>query len=310
MTRRFFAVGILAAGAAGCHAHNSAASLPAGDATACVVEPVDVSPSEDRFSFRGLSPDGSKLAVGYSGGPDSSRGTYLLDLNRRTRERIEQLNNGGSFSFDGRNLVAAVNRGGRRWDIVELDLRTRQVAEIAPDSAADFLPSYSPSGRYIVFNSYRTGRSDLYLYERATRTLTRLTTFDGYDAHAQFSPDEHSIVFHREVTRGNYNLMLLDLQTRTERSLTSAPGEESYPALSPDGRYIAYSDDRDTPGKSDIFIYSLDGRSSTRLTSGGNTDTYANWSRDGRFISFNSRRSGRTGIYRIYMDGPRCRAVR
>jgi TolB protein len=269
-----------------------------------------VSPNEDHFSFRGLSPDGSKLAIGFSGGPDSSRGTYLLDLSRGTRERIEALNNGGSFSFDGRNLVAAINRGGRRWDLVELDFETRQTHEIAPDSAPDFLPSYSPSGRYIVFNSYRTGRSDLYLYERATRALTRLTTFDGYDAHAQFSPDEQSIVFHREVTRGNYDLILLDLRTMAERSLTSAPGEESYPAFSPDGRYIAYSDDRDTPGKPDIFIYSLADNSAARLTSGGNSDTYANWSRDGRFISFNSRRTGRTGIYRVAMDGPRCRALR
>ena len=187
-------------------------------------------------------------AVGFSGGPDSAHGTYLLDLDRGTLEPIAQLNNGGSFSFDGRNLVAAVNRGARRWNIVELDLRTRQTEDIAPDSAADFLPSYSPSGKYIVFNSSRTGRSDLYLYERATRALTRLTTFDGYDAHAQVSPDERSIVFHREVTRGNDDLILLDLQTGTERSLTSAPGEESYPAFSPDGHDIAYSNDRDSPG--------------------------------------------------------------
>ena len=285
-------------------------STVGADAAACVAEPVDVSPTEDHFSFRGLSPDGSKLAVGFSGGPDSARGTYVLDVSRGTRERVESLNNGGSFSFDNRYLVAAINRGARRWDVVELDLQTRQLQEIAPDSAADFLPSYSPSGRYIVFNSYRTGRSDLYLYERATRALTRLTTFDGYDAHAQLSPDERSIVFHREVTRGNYDLILLDLQTMAERALTSAPGEESYPAFSPDGRFIVFSDDSETPGKPNLSVYSFADQSSTRLTVGGNWDTYATWSRDGRFIYFNSRRSGRTGIYRIAMEGARCRARR
>ena len=202
MTRCFVGIVIVTGAIAACGPRNSAVSLlSSSEPAACVAEPIDVGSNEDHFSFRGLSPDGSTLAVGFSGGPDSTNGTYLLDLTRGARERIASLNNGGSFSFDGRHLVAAINRGRRRWDVVELDVRSRQLQEIAPDSAADFLPSYAPSGKFIVFNSYRTGRSDIYLYERATRALTRLTTFDGYDAHAQFSLDERSIVFHREVTR-------------------------------------------------------------------------------------------------------------
>lgn len=292
----------IAVGHSGCAVRRT--STPA--VRACVAEPVDVAASEDHFSFRGVSPDGSKLVVGFSGGPDSSHGTDILDLQRGTRMRVESINNGGSFSRDGKFLVAAVNRGGRRWDIVELNLETKVTQEIAPDSAADFLPSYSPSGRYIVFNSYRTGRSDLYLYERATHTLTRLTSFDGYDAHAQFSPDERSIVFHREVARGNYDLILLDLPSMTERSLTSASGEESYPAFSPDGRSIVFSDDSDSPGKTNLSVYSLVSGSSRRLTTGGNSDTYAAWSADTRYIYFVSHRSGHAGIYRLRMDGARC----
>jgi Tol biopolymer transport system component len=279
---------------------------PVPDAAGCVIEAVAVAPDRDQFSFRGVSPDGRLIAIGFSGGSDSAKGTFLLDVATGHRTPIPELNNGGSFSPDGRYLVAAVNRGGRRWDLVEYDRDTHDVREIAPDSAADFLPSYSPDGRLIVFNSYRTGRSDVYVYDRTTRGLRRLTTFDGYDAHAQFAPDGRAIVFHREVTRGDYNLVLLDFTTGTERTLTSAPGEESYPAFSPNGDYLVYSDDRAHPGASDLAVMTLGTGAVSSLTNSGSRDGYATWTRDGKYIYFTSHRSGRIGVYRIPMKGPDC----
>ena len=276
------------------------------ESTGCAIETVAASPDRDQFSFRGVSPDGRLIAIGFSGGSDSAKGTYVLDLITGQRTPLPVLNNGGSFSPDGRFIVAAVNRGGRRWDIVEYDRETRSLREIAPDSAADFLPSYSPDGQRIVFNSYRTGRSDVYVYDRRTQALRRLTTFDGYDAHAQFAPDGRTIVFHREVKRGDYNLVLLGVATGPELTLTSAPGEESYPAFSPNGEYLVYSDDRAHPGASDLAVRTLNGALIVALTNSGGRDGYATWTRDGRYIYFTSHRAGRIGVYRIPMRGTDC----
>jgi TolB protein len=271
---------------------------------------VAVVDGQDHFSFRGVSPDGRRIAVGFSGGADSSRGIYLLDLVTRSRTTIPGLNNSSSFSPDGRYLISATYVDNRNTEILEYDLRTGRIDPIAPHPSADFLPSYSPDGRYIVFNSYRTGRSDLYLFDRVSRELRRLTTFEGYDAHAQFSPDGQRVVFHREVTRGNYDLVLLDLRTNTERALTTAPGEESYPAFSPRGDLVVYSDDRLSPGSTDLFVLNLRDNTTTRLTTNTPRAGYASWSRDGTYVYFTSTRSGNMGVYRIGMNGPACRATR
>ncbi len=271
-------------------------------ATGCVLEEVAVVPGEDHFSFRGVSPDGRWLAVGFSGGADSSRGLYLLDVATHERRPLPGLNNSGSFSPDGRFLVSSTNIGGRNYEIIEYELATGRTERIAPDSTADFLPSYSPDGRRIVFNSYRTGGSDLYLYERGTRALTRLTSFAGYDAHAQFTPDGGRVIFHRAVTRSNYDLVELDLRTREERPLTTGAGEESYPALAPSGDRLVYTADRpDRPGVGDLRLRALADSISTPLTADGGADGYAAWSPDGRYLYFTSRRSGRMGVYRMPM---------
>lgn len=273
----------------------------------CVVERVAHVPGEHHFSFRGISPDAHQIVVGFSGQADSTRGSYLLDLRSGVKTPLAGLNNGGSFSPDGRYIVAAVYVSRRNTEIVEYDVATGQTTRIAPDSAADFLPSYSPDGRTIVFNSYRTGRSDLYLFDRETRALRRLTNFDGYDAHAQFSPDGRSILFHRQAGPSNYNLVLLSLATGEERLLTTAPGEESYPAFAPSGREIAYADNRDSTAATDLYVALFDGVSSRRLLTLPTHEAYPSWSPDGRHLYFTSRDSAGTVLNRVAMDGTACR---
>lgn len=166
--------------------------------------------------------------------------------------------------------------------------------------------SYSPDGKLIVFNSYRSGRSDIYVHDRATRALRRMTTFEGYDAHAQFSPDGRSIVFHRRAGKDDYNIMLLDVATGRERALTSAPGEEAYPAFSPTGREIAYVDGRDSTASTDLHVLSLKDASVRRLLTLPTYEGYPTWSRDGRFLYFTSRDSVGTRVQRVALDGSAC----
>lgn len=272
----------------------------------CVVERVAHAPGEHHFSFHGLSPDARRLVVGFSAQSDTVLGSYLLDLRTGARTPLPGINNGGSFSPDGKRVVAAMYVSRKDTEIVELDLSSGAVTPIAPDSAYDFLPSYSPDGKLIVFNSYRSGRSDIYVHDRVTRALRRMTTFEGYDAHAQFSPDGRSIVFHRRAGKDDYNIMLLDVATGRERALTSAPGEEAYPAFSPTGREIAYVDGRDSTASTDLHVLSLKDASVRRLLTLPTYEGYPTWSRDGRFLYFTSRDSVGTRVQRVALDGSAC----
>ncbi len=270
------------------------------DAGGCVIERVAVQDGRAQFQFNGLSPDGRTLAVGWE--QQEQHGAYLLDLRTGARTPLPPaFDNAVSFSPDGRRLISAVRSADRRTEILELTSATGATRVLASDPAAEFLPSYSRDLSRVYFNSYRAGSSDLYVVQLATGALTRLTTFDGYDAHAQLSPDGTRLAFHREVAKGNYEVVVLDLASGVERVLAAAPGEDAYPAWSPDGRHVIFSSDRaSTPGRLDLFVMRETGDDVRQVTRGGN-DSYAAWAGNGRDVYFVSRREGH-GVYRLRLD--------
>lgn len=163
-----------------------------------------------------------------------------------------------------------------------------------------------------MFNSTRSGNSEIYLYTRSIGTLTQLTDNEVYDAHGEFSPDGSKVLFHRMVEEregGGYDFDLYahDLESGEETRLTSSPFEESYGSWAPDGEtYVFSSDFEEAPEQHNLYVMEPDG-TRTRLTDGDWKDSYSFWTRDGSYIYFNSDRAGNTDIFRIPMEGHRCR---
>lgn len=273
------------------------------DAGGCAAERVALAPGMLQFQFNGVSPDGRTLAVGWERG--GAHGASLLDLRTGARSDLPTVfDNAVSFSPDGRRLIAAVRTPDRRTEIVELDRASGQTRVIASDPSADFLPSYSRDMSRVYFNSYRTGGSDLYVASRATGAVTRLTTFDGYDAHAQLSPDETRLAFHRNTRDAGYEIVVLTLATGQEQVLASASGEDAYPAWSPDGRHLVFASDRGSAaGATDLYVMQADGSDLRRLTA-GSIASYPSFAPDGRAVYFVSKREGH-GVYRLRLDAAR-----
>lgn len=109
-------------------------------------------------------------------------------------------------------------------------------------------PSWSPDGRKIVFTSVdKSGNNDLYIWDRQSEHLSRLTN-DVYDERdPAWSPDGSSIIFSSDRTPygkfGKYNLFMYGLEDNQITYLTY--GEESYyaPRWSPDGRALIFTSD-------------------------------------------------------------------
>lgn len=278
------------------------------DASGCVLEHVATGTERSYFQNDSLLRDGSGIAIGWDDG-EGGRGAYLLDLKTWQQTPLHPaLDNGATFSPDGRWIVNAVQVGDRNTDIVLIDRESNALSYLAAHEAWDWLPSFSPAGETLVFNSYRAGSSDIYLYTFETGEMQQLTSNPTYEAHAKFSPDGRFITYHEQVDGPDFNVMLMDLGTGDVRALTSSPREESYASWSPDGRYLVYSDDRDRePGKPDLFIMDLDGNIVERITNHPDKDAYPFWSPDGKYIYFNSDRDG-GGVYRAAMtDMVRCK---
>jgi len=286
------------------------------DPAGCLVEQI-TSETYDEYQVQGVSRDGRLLSYSSNRGEDAEGNmlleVYTLDLVTGTKTLLpESINNSGNFSPDGEYVVVAAYDDSGRTEILELHLQSGAITVIAPHEQWDWLPSYSADGRFIVFNSERhEDQADIYLYERATKELQRLTRYVGYDAHAQFSPDGEQILFHRmnsqrEDGRYDFDLYVYELQSATETRLTDGPYEESYGAFAPDGRHIVFSSDfEEAPEKHNLYIRAPDG-GYTALTDGDWIDRYAYWAPDGKYIYFNSDRSGVTNIYRIPMQGVSC----
>jgi len=276
----------------------------------CVPELVSGAIGEGQSMFHGLSPDGREIAIGWESGTGDTvrRGAFILDLRTGKRTDLPHLNNAPSFSPDGHYLVAANYSGdpNLQTEVVELDRRTGTTRTYASDPATEWLASYSHDGKWILFNSMRTGASDLYRIERSTGQLQRLTSGETYEAQGQFFDRDRKIVFHRNVQGDDYDVAIHDLRSGKAHSVGATPLEEAYPAISRDGRWMAFSAVAAAGEKPNLYVMKPDGSGRTRLTESVDQDAYATWSPDGRHIYFVRFHPEGGRVYRLGMRNGRC----
>lgn len=95
-----------------------------------------------------------------------------------------------AISPDGQEIAFA--SGGDIWTVPSKGGEARLLIS-HPDN--DSRPVYSPDGRYVAFNSTRTGNGDIYVLHLATNELKRLTYDDGNDEISAWSRDGRYIYF-------------------------------------------------------------------------------------------------------------------
>lgn len=100
-----------------------------------------------------------------------------------------------SWSPDGRHIAfSAWFEGGRR-DILIADVPSGRVRAVTGDRAQDTEPVYSPDGRYLYFNSDRTGIYNIYAYDLHSGQLWQVTDVLGCAITPDVSPDGRHMVY-------------------------------------------------------------------------------------------------------------------
>jgi TolB protein len=142
------------------------------------VNPHQVYTGSDTIVAVAWSPDGEKIAYAMSVGIPQEYEIFTMDTNGKNHLQISQglKGIGGSIDWspDGKNLLVYAGPYGNK-DIFTIEVSTGKNTQIT-HGGNNAGASYSPDGRYIVFNSLRNNdQADLYIMRSNGDNQTQLT---------------------------------------------------------------------------------------------------------------------------------------
>ena len=158
-------------------------------------------------------------------------------------------------------------------------------------------PRISPDGMRVALDNFSGGSSDIWVWDFAGKTMTRLTFAPEADIYPHWTPDGQHIVFSSQ-RGGRFNLFRTAANgTGSPESLADADVEQLVNAVTPDGKSaIAHAL---VPERSaDLIVVSLTGDPQTEsLISTEFAERDAALSPDGKWVAFESNMSGQTEVY-------------
>ncbi len=177
--------------------------------------------------------------------------------------------------------------------------------------AWDGLPSWSPDGRRIAFETNRDDGPiildivpmdlgyEIYVVDADGSDLARLSNSPEDDRNPAWSPDGAKIAF-QSYRDGNEEIYVMNTDGTGQLRLTTDPDADILPSWSPNGNWITFHSYRD--GNAEIYKTSPTG-TTMRLTNDLGIDWAPSWSPDSSQIVYLSDRSGSLDIYRMNADG-------
>jgi Tol biopolymer transport system component len=203
---------------------------------------------------------------------------------------------------DGRRLVFAVR--GIHSDLWRLPVspetgRTTGAPEpVLGTTRVESRGAWSPDGRWMAFNSDRTGEMNIWLRDSAGGER-RITSGPGGDYQPTWSPDGTMLVFF-SARGGNTDIWRVDLADTVLTRLTDDPALDTNPFYSPDGKRIAFVSDRS--GRSEVWLMNADGSGQRQVASVGCWGHFLLWTKDGRAVVFRGESERQIEIYRVDVE--------
>lgn len=219
---------------------------------------------------------------------------------------LRRLTNAASADYpaapspDG-NALLAVSVSGEGQEMSERMVllgRDGSATPLGPVSARVRSPSWSPDGRWLVFESDTASFRDLYRMSVDGGELRRLTQNPEGNFEPAVSPDGQWIAF-VSSRDGDAEVYVMRADGSEPRRLTAFYRDDWAPRWSPDGTRIAFLSNRERTDR--VFVVGMDGTGLRRLDSSAPDSTAIEadpaWSPDGSRMALTVRtRDGKSRI--------------
>jgi Tol biopolymer transport system component len=168
---------------------------------------------------------------------------------------------------------------------------------LLPDLGTFKNPRYSPDGRRVAVSSTVANATNIWIYDVALNTLTRLTN-EGSNIRPEWTPDGKRVVF-ISVRGGKGSIFWQPADGSGPAELLYEPEVEPFEAIvSPDAKWLIF---RTSPGAKyprDILAVPMTGeRTLMPIVTGPGTESLPRLSPDGKWLAYQSSESGRFEVF-------------
>jgi len=199
----------------------------------------------------GISPDNTELAISHHDEKSGQSKIYILPIEGGTPRLVtpKEPSYWHGWSPDGKTLAYCAERNGE-FDIYTIPVEGGAEIKLTSAKGLDDGPDYTYDGRYIYFNSVRTGKMKIWRM-KPDGSEQEQVTFDEYnDWFAHPSPDGKWLVFvsYEKDVEGhpankNVTLRMMPLsggEPKVVAKLFGGQGTINVPSWSPDSKQFAF----------------------------------------------------------------------
>ena len=206
-----------------------------------------------------------------------------------------------AWTPDGKVVYAS--RTGENWDIWISNADGSAAKQLTTDAYIDHEPAVTADGRYVVFQSNRSGGRNIWRVDLDGSNLKPLTDGNYVDSNPVSSADGRAVIFVSQRS-GTVTIWKVSIDGGSPVQLTNRPAQ--LPAISPDGKFIAYFHaDEQANNQPKLSIIPLEGGEPVRtidLPRSVQPLAFA-WLPDGRSVAYLDNSSGILNVWSQPLEG-------